>query len=478
MERKQQLLRRHRRTKQVFLAGVLVALVLLGHILSWWLLPLILVLAWVAHEAWFADHLFYSPRSDYSYRFPSSTLTHDVVLEGGVLHLPDSLQAGQTLILELRLRATWLGHWLDPEVRIGDDAQHFERGVRGRRYLNLTGFDSEGTPLTLSGRHCRLSHSARLHVFEHPDYSQKRLMILAPHADDAELAAFGLYSRCPDVSIVTLTQGEIEAEHFCRLGLDRQHAARLKGRLRSWDSQAIPLWGNVPQQRCVQLGYFCMQLAGMAAAPSQAFASRESGQADIREARRHNALPLPGDRDGQPTWTNLVADLVALLEHFRPEVVVAPHPQLDPHPDHIAASRALQTAIGQSSWKPEVALLYSNHLADNDRWPMGPAGAGIALPPAFGGQPSSSPWSPLLGAEAQLHKAMALAMQHDLQTPLKLKGKVRRWIQAALVGRRWPRAGEDEFFRKAVRRHELFWVQCLRSPANPDEPQPLQPQGD
>ena len=56
---------------------------------------------------------------------------------------------------------------------------------------------------------------------------------------------------------------------------------------------------------------------------------------------------------------------------------------------------------------------------------------------------------------------MALAMQHDLQGPLPLKRRIRRWIQRALVGRRWPATGEDEFFRKAVRRHELFWVRTL-----------------
>ena len=52
---------------------------------------------------------------------------------------------------------------------------------------------------------------------------------------------------------------------------------------------------------------------------------------------------------------------------------------------------------------------------------------------------------------------MALAMQHDLQGPLPLKKRLRRLIQRLLVGRAWPVTGEDEFFRKAVRRHELFW---------------------
>ena len=53
-------------------------------------------------------------------------------------------------------------------------------------------------------------------------------------------------------------------------------------------------------------------------------------------------------------------------------------------------------------------------------------------------------------------------MQHDLTVPLPAKKRLRRLIQRALAGRRWPAFGEDEFFRKAVRRHELFWVRPLR----------------
>ena len=61
----------------------------------------------------------------------------------------------------------------------------------------------------------------------------------------------------------------------------------------------------------------------------------------------------------------------------------------------------------------------------------------------------------------RLDKAMALAMQHDLQGPLAPKKRLRRWIQRVLAGRRWPPTGENEFFRKAVRRHELFWVRDI-----------------
>lgn len=462
-DRKQQLLERHRRNKRIALLLALLVIMLLGMFISWWLVALLLALGWVGHEAWFADHLFYSPGDDYHYDFPIGTPCLPALVAHGHLHLDGDLGNAETLILELKVTATWMGRFFDPRVRLGDDRQDMERGVDGLRYFNLSGQGDalrSGT-LRLHGRFCRLAKSGRLFVMSNPDYAEQRVMVIAPHADDAELAAFGLYSRCPQASIVTLTQGEIEADNYRHLGLPAQRAAVLKGRLRAWDSLTAPLWGGVPQSRCVQLGYYCLQLPAMAEQPEQAFASRESGEADIRSVRRHNPLLLPGDADGVPSWRNLVADLAALLEHFCPEVLVAPHPQLDPHSDHVYATRALLEAVQVSAWQPQTLLLYANHLHDNDRWPMGPANQGIALPPAIVALPADALWSPILSAEDQLDKAMALAMQHDLKAPLPPKKRLRRHIQRLLAGRRWPATGEDEFFRKAVRRHELFWVRPL-----------------
>ncbi len=461
--RKQQLLKRHRKHKRIALLVALVLLLLIGALLSWWLVLPLILLGWVAHEAWFADHLFYRPQDDYRYDFPPDARQLAVRLEHGRLRTAADWTDGDTLILEVRVKANWLGRFLDPQVHIGNDRQDFERGVDGLRYLNLSGQQEAlraGT-LTILGRHCRIEADATLHAMACPDYAERRLLIIAPHADDAELAAFGLYSRASEVAIVTLTQGEIEADSYRRLGLNADAAARLKGRLRSWDSIAVPLWGGVPPQRCVQLGYYCLQLPAMAAEPERPFGSRESGDADIRSVRGSNPLRLPGDDDGQPSWQNLQADLRALLTHFRPEVVVTPHPELDPHADHVLATRALCQAMKEGDWLPETLLLYANHLHDNDRWPMGPADGGVALPPAIEPLPAEPLWSPVLDAEARLNKAMALGMQHDLQGRLPLKKRLRRLIQTVLAGRRWPATGDDEFFRKAVRRHELFWVRKL-----------------
>ena len=89
---------------------------------------------------------------------------------------------------------------------------------------------------------------------------------------------------------------------------------------------------------------------------------------------------------------------------------------------------------------------------------MGPAENGVPLPPCVDMPLTDRPLSLLLDAETRRNKALALSMQHDLQTPLPVKSRLRRLIQRVLLGRAWPRTGENEFFRKAVRRHELFWI--------------------
>ncbi|MDH4549782.1 PIG-L family deacetylase [Pseudomonas sp. BN607] len=463
MSRKQQLLKRHRRNKRLGLLAGLVALVALG-VFSWWWLPLLLLpLLWAAHEAWFADHLFYAPGEDYAYDFGKQAQQIAASLHAGQLKVDCTLQGDETLVLELQVKSSWLGRFLDPRVELvaGEqaDRQTFERGVDGLRFLNLTGLAAplQAGTLRLRGRHCRLHGQPRLWVTPAVELQRRRVMVIAPHADDAELAAYGLYSQADETWVVTLTAGEIEAEHYQQMGMDQAEAARLKGRLRAWDSIAVPRWAGVPESRCVQLGYFCLQLPAMQAAPDRPAASREAAMADIRPFRQFNPFPLPADQDGAPTWHNLLADLRALLELARPEVLVMPHPQLDPHPDHICAQAAVLEALQGLAWQPQTLLCYANHLHDNDRWPMGDSGDGVALPPQLNAAQAWAPCSLVLDLATQRDKAMALGMMHDLQPRAPFKRRLRRLLQRWLAARRPSPYGENEFFRKAVRRHELFW---------------------
>ena len=461
MSRKQQLLKRHRRNKRISLVIGLLLLIACGVLVAWWLPLLLAVVGWIAHEAWFADHLFYAPKDDYQYRFTADTECPDVRLEGGrvLLQAPLSLAGDETLILALKVKSGVLGRFFDPFVQFADDRQTFERGVNGLRYLNLTGCAQalSGGELSLRGRFCRVAGQPQLWVLPQPDYSEQRVMVIAPHADDAELAAFDLYSQAKEAWIVTLTAGEIEAQHYQQMGLEPAQAARLKGRLRAWDSVAVPRWAGVPQAQCAQLGYFCLQLPAMQAAPEQPIPSREADLTDTRLFRQFNSVALPGDEDGAPTWNNLLADLRALILRAKPQVIVLPHPAIDPHPDHICAHSAVIEALQGLAWQPDTLLGYANHLHDNDRWPMGNSGDGIALPPVFDASLTLRPYSRVLSLERQRDKAMALGMMHDLQPRAALKRRVRRSIQRLLAGRKPSPYGENEFFRKAVRRHELFW---------------------
>lgn len=462
VSRKQALLKRHRRNKRICLMVGVLLLISVGVLVDWWLPVVLAVLAWVAHEAWFADHLFYSPKDDYRYQFAADTEQPKVSLGQGRLLLGQALTlvGDETLILAVRLKSGWLGRFIDPYIALpGGDRQVFERGVNGLRYLNLTGYGQvlvEGQ-LLLRGRFCRAQGEPVLSVFRQPDVRHQRVMVIAPHADDAELAAFGLYSQAAQPWIVTLTAGEIEAEHYQRMGLSRAEAARLKGRLRAWDSIAVPRWAGVEQEHCVQLGYFCLQLAAMKAEPDRAVASREAELDDIRVFRQFNAFTLPADADGRPTWNNLLADLRALILQARPEVIVLPHAVLDPHPDHICSQQAVLEALQGLEWQPTTLLGYANHLHDNDRWPMGDSGDSIALPPLFDSTYTLQPYCLPLSQAQQRDKAMSLGMMHDLQPSMPFKRRLRRVIQRLLAARAVSPWGENEFFRKAVRRHELFW---------------------
>lgn len=464
MSRKQALLHRHRRNKRLALLGLLLVLVAAGVWLAWWLPVVLGIVAWAGHEAWFADHLFYAPGSDYQYTFPAGSEVPGVLLEGGRIGLQTPLMpdGNETLLLCLEVRSTWLGRFMDPAVELcsveESDCQVFERGVNGLRYLNLSSFGASlaAGELKLRGRFCRLAGQPRLWRFANPDVRGQRLMVIAPHADDAELAAYGLYSQASEAWIVTLTAGEIEAGHYRDMGLERSAAARMKGRLRAWDSIAVPRWAGVAAGRCVQLGYFCLQLPAMQAAPNQPVASREADLSDTRLFRQFNPFPLPGD-DGVPSWNNLLDDLRALLLRAKPQVLILPQPELDPHPDHIAAHVAVLEVLEGLEWQPDVILGYANHLHDNDRWPMGDNHSGVALPPHFDDSTILLPCSVSLGLDAQQDKAMALGMMHDLQPASPFKRRVRRLLQRWLAGRKPSAYGENEYFRKAVRRHELLW---------------------
>ena len=140
-----------------------------------------------------------------------------VRLHPGGFDMPPGVELrGRTVFVYMTIRASVLGHFLDPfiDMQLGahTQRQYFERGCKGMRYLNLTHLlsDAEGDAprrIDLRAQHLRWCSDASLLIFDAPDVDTSNLLVLAPHPDDAEAAAYGMYSD-HNACVVTVTAGE------------------------------------------------------------------------------------------------------------------------------------------------------------------------------------------------------------------------------------------------------------------------------
>jgi hypothetical protein len=278
----------------------------------------------------------------HNYAFKDArTITVDIDQES--VALPGNLPATSTALLRLHVDSTWLGRWKEPSIDLADQltgtiSQHLERGAAGKRYLNLGPLLARGTgdPMTVSMRGNEVTwekQQADLLLFEEPRFGTGPLLIIAPHPDDAEIAAFALYASRPSW-IVTVTSGNTPDRRMSGLISSPDAQSRLKGELRAWDSVAIPGLGNVPPERSVNLGYFTLTLGEMYANPAEPVADTLLGTADVTGFRRVTHAKTITRASAENSWRSLVRDLLDTVSSIQPAVIVAPHPALDAARDH------------------------------------------------------------------------------------------------------------------------------------------------
>lgn len=451
---------RANQAKGVLLALGCIVLLWSGHYLS---AILTLILAYIAHEVLWSDHIFYDPRQDYNYNFAAIS-EQQLFLQGNVTTIIENPDISATYILKCHISAKLSGYLYDPYLEVTSGSQpdvtstrhYFERKLSGLRYLDISQLiTTSTTTLTIKAHHCTIARQLSLFSFANPDLADKKVLIIAPHADDAELAAFGLYSQQRSF-IATLTAGEVGAQHYEPLTGSQVAAAQLKGRLRAWDGVMISQWGGVRSDESVQLGYFCMTLEQMYQQQGTAVSSRTAALSDIRFFRTFNAIKLPSDQSGLATWDNLLADISEIIRGFAPDIIVTPHPCVDPHSDHRYATLACTQACEQAGYGGNF-LLYANHYRHSDMFPFGKAGSVATLAPQFTNSAAVKPFSLTLTPQQQQDKLVAIAMMHDLQTPIGWRKKLRQHLQHILLGRDISIYGDDDYLRKAVRQNELFY---------------------
>ena len=280
---------------------------------------------------------------------------------------------------------------------------------------------------------------------------------MAPHADDAEIAAFGLYKRAKDVTIVTTTIGEHGICNYCDIYENKTQAALKKAELRTFDALNVPLLGGVEQANSLTLGYYGGSLKWMQEHPNENAVSLVKEFGDMNPFRKvsHSHLQLP--EHAEPNHASFLNDLEMLLAQIQPDYIITPHPAIDSHPDHKYTTYALIAAVKKTGL-PCKLLTYTNHLSLSETYPVGPMHAAVTLPPNLSEFYFDGLYSFKLDIGLQEDKFFALEAIHDLRDSLvsismkKAYKQLNRMLKRAVSGK------DKSYFKRAVRANELFFV--------------------
>jgi LmbE family N-acetylglucosaminyl deacetylase len=406
----------------------------------------------------------YDVRQDADYDFARARPTRiHARIKGGRLEVPARLASQNTVLLALRIDSTILGHWFEPRVDIESQAgrfrQAFERGGSGLRYVNLSPLDLRSqNSLHLHGRFVRIrDQDVTLYYLPGDrDIDQQRILVISPHPDDAEIAAYGLYEG-RDAYVVTVTGGDAGDPGIFSMFAGKE-AFLEKGRVRTWNSMVVPMLGGIGPDRIANLGYFDSTLTAMKTAPAQPAHGGQSGVASLDANRfAHATSLLPRREDVRATWVHLVQDFEHLIKHIEPDIIVTPHPQLDEHADHQCTTVALIEAIRNIEWRRGALFLYTSHSPASARYPYGDAGDLVSLPPASGVL-FDGIWSQTLSTKQQARKYLALDAMVDIRPNLRpaslrsVAALFKQTLTSSITD------SGDSYYRRAVRANELFFV--------------------
>ena len=355
---------------------------------------------------------------------------------------------------------------LSPYIEISSvgasDRQYFPAGDAGQRWLNLSflrGTLKTGSTVTIRGEGVTVpAGGATLRLFAGTPDLSRSVLILAPHPDDAEIAAFGVYAN-RRASVVTVTSGNAGVPTYESVFDDLADLYLFKGRIRVIDSITVPWQGGIPPDRTFNMGYFDARLAEMYDKREQIIPEMYRKNTDIVVYRRENIGSMLPKRSRESKWENLVEDTVSVLRKVNPDVIVAPHPQLDTHRDHQFTTVALAEAF--TRWRKRVPLLlYTNH-ADRNRYPYGPSSTIMSLPPLVGVSGDvqlDSVYSHPVPASVQRLKLFALESMHDLRFTPTRQYQLAKGDERAIVPEKAGPEPDITYLRRAPRSNELFYV--------------------
>lgn len=408
----------------------------------------------------------YDVTDSYSYAFDdSAAVIRKVEMEQGRIQLPPSDGGFHTAFLKGHIKTSFLGRFIHPCIEIDSggqsEIQYFERGGRGIRYINISSFLGEEAPgLTLRGKHVEIeAGSIELMLFGNAVPRDPTVLVIAPHPDDAEIAAYGFYSDIENTYIVTVTAGDAGTYNYNKIYRDRAEHSLKKGELRTWNSITVPMLCGIPPERSLNLGFFETDFREMYNNKDRNVCSLHAGISDINTFRKQNLSSLADELDGTANWNSLVANLARLIERIKPDIIVAPHPVLDAQENHRFSSIAVFEAVKKAELKDGQFYFYTNHIKFNHLYPYGRMGSMVSLPPSFGRKPYfKSIHSHQLSVEKQKDKMLSLEAMTDLRFNADRKFSKDATMAMLKAPFKDALGFDDSYYRRAARRNELFFV--------------------
>ena len=410
----------------------------------------------------------YNVKSDYNYDLNSSTKVFNVQFSNNNLIIPD-IEKGSfdTAILEINIQSDLLGNLIEPYIDMKssklDLKEYFEYGAKGKRYLNISKFiNKDDKKIHLISKFCSIEKSQnKLYLFKNKDIEKTKILLISPHPDDSEIAAYGLYSdNSMESYILTVTAGDAGKFKYDEIYSKKKEHFLQKAKLRIWNSITVPMLGGIDTQHSFNLGYFDGTLHKLYFNKDKIIKSLFT---DLDSTNYYRNLNFNSVKDelgnSKSKWSNLVNDIEFFLKKVKPKIIVAPYPAIDSHPDHKFTTIATLEAMKRLDMKDVQLLLYTNHHKESEGYPFGEMHSVVPLPPIVK-EPIyfNSILSYPLSMEKQSQKIFALESMNDLRLDtewLDATGNMKNSIKSA---RKQLSSYDLSYFRRAIRSNELFFV--------------------
>lgn len=406
----------------------------------------------------------YDISKDYNYTFKNAKHI-ELSLTDGKLILSKSLGTDNTAFLKVNVESNFLGYFYSPHVEISSDTHlvrdFFEYGGSGIRYMNISSLLKEDIDEIQLHSIFSTITSPIVELIYYPNSlpSDSKILVISPHPDDAEIAAFGLYSKFPNSFILTITAGESGEMQYDELYSDSLEHFRKKGIIRTINSVTVPLQAGINQNNVLNLGYFDGAIKEMYDVnPTPVFSKSLYGDY-LSTFRKTNISNLKDSLVGTSNWNSLVENIEFVLRSYPPDIIVLPHPHMDSHTDHQYSSIAVIEALKNAKIEKGELFFYANHHLNSEFFPFGRTGGTIGLPPNFNDSfYFNSIYSHDLTVKDQMDKILALDGMNDLRPDTEWRFLNKSLARTFEIFKTSLKGQENSYFKRAIRSNEIFFV--------------------